>query len=76
MVAIPIVLDPVIHIVCQSLFLLVCGDIALILHVLKDDFALFGVVLRMSDRVIVSRLLGNSGEYGGIPIKSDPILPY
>ena len=56
------VLDPLIHIVCQRLFQLLFVDIILIIHILKDNAAAFGISLGAGDRIETGGIFRDGGE--------------
>ena len=56
------ILDPIINIICQSLLQLVLCDIVLLIHILKDDPAPFGIIFSAGNGIKTGGVFGDGGE--------------
>ena len=55
-------LDPGVYVVCKSFVILGLSDISLIQHMVQNLLPSFGVCLRMFDRIVLRRILGDPGQ--------------
>ncbi len=58
--------DARVDVVGEGFLLLGLGDVALIDHLIEDAEAALAVLLRVADRVVGARVLGDAGDNGGL----------
>ena len=58
--------DPGVHIIRHRLIISILIDVSLIQHRIEHHLSALFVVLRIGDGIICGRVLGDSGDYGGL----------